>query len=851
MSYEGWTNQQTWNVHVMMGNDRKPNDLMHKIVRGALDGTLYKTPGAARVHSDEAIYQAVAKLFAKYFRPIRDNAKKEFDENLRDTIAERGEFEARQIEGKNPPPSEHGPQGDILNQAMDLIRGDMGSGPLPEWEEPNWLEIAKWEVEEEKLQRSSAEAAKRKKVHPGEDVELPDDMKEGLREMGIKGSKADRVWETMFKGGPADTGKRPRGKMEPFELWDPRADKWYEDLSYLDKPRTEGSRWNPRIPASMKEVGNWADSTYEEFLTLLEEGQKEAAAKEARKLLLPHIRTLLPPEKIKILEGATMEFKQAGMQCDCEGMPCEEAGQHRAGLCPNPPAVWARAFGMKEKLCKECADRLRQDVPEAKILGTIGGTMAANRSAAGDDPNWKPIWEQGSKGYEVGWHYLYSKSQGGTLEVRAESAGEAKRKADNLLRINEQGTAIVIDNVRPVLPGVGEADNIVKPIGGTMAAKGNTVRFTLKGKKRSSTFSSPEVAREFIKAAAEKWGNNFDPEPITSGINGIEGPQPESLQTAGVGNQVVDPCLCGCSRDGHDEKGYCDKCLDCHGYTPKDLYIDKPDPSKYAGFNFFYPGQALKEFYPEIQHEIVDYPNATNAPMTEAGVDAPKGTNDQMVGGIVGDPHEDPALDMAVEASFEGMTRLGYVSTSPSAGAGLGRDFKPQVLEGSPFRKENEIRGGMFDEEFHAQYDDGPALGVVAKQAGLGQEKGQFGSFLKKVMAEVAATFVAAYKVTSRSPLDKIPGTGELALDQVDQQQPGMSSFILTDSGSRVKHLVEKLNDNDIQDCINDAWAQAAVWCSDPAGGFVYEVFVRAETLDSESLKLKYRFVTGTRDAHA
>ena len=64
MSYEGWTKQQTWNVHVMMGNDRKPNDLMHKIVRGALDGTLYKTPGAARVHSDEAIYQAVAKLFA-------------------------------------------------------------------------------------------------------------------------------------------------------------------------------------------------------------------------------------------------------------------------------------------------------------------------------------------------------------------------------------------------------------------------------------------------------------------------------------------------------------------------------------------------------------------------------------------------------------------------------------------------------------------------------------------------------------------------------------------------------------------------------------------------------------------
>ena len=246
----------------------------------------------------------------------------------------------------------------------------------------------------------------------------------------------------------------------------------------------------------------------------------------------------------------------------------------------------------------------------------------------------------------------------------------------------------------------------------------------------------------------------------------------------------------------------------------------------------------------------MDYPNATNAPMTEAGVDVPKGTNEQMAGGIVGDPHEDPALDLAIEASFDGMTRLGYISTSPSAGAGLGRDFKPQVLEGTPFRKENEIRGGMFDEEFHSQYDDGPALGVVAKQAASGQEKEQFGSFLKKVMAEVAATFVAAWKVTSRPPLDKIPGTGELQLDQVEQQEmQGVSSFNLVTSGSRVKHLVEKLNDGDLQDCINNAWAQAAVWNSDPQGGMVFEVFVRAETLDSESLRLKYRFVTGTKEA--
>jgi phage-related minor tail protein len=85
----------------------------------------------------------------------------------------------------------------------------------------------------------------------------------------------------------------------------------------------------------------------------------------------------------------------------------------------------------------------------------------------------------------------------------------------------------------------------------------------------------------------------------------------------------------------------------------------------------------------------------------------------------------------------------------------------------------------------------------------------------------------------------------------MEQQQLQGGSTTLNITGSRVKALVEKLTDSEIQEAINDGWAQAAVWCSSPGGGFVYEVFVRAETLDSESLLLKYRFVTGTRDSNA
>jgi hypothetical protein len=100
--------------------------------------------------------------------------------------------------------------------------------------------------------------------------------------------------------------------------------------------------------------------------------------------------------------------------------------------------------------------------------------------------------------------------------------------------------------------------------------------------------------------------------------------------------------------------------------------------------------------------------------------------------------------------------------------------------------------------------------------------------------------------------LNKIPGTGEVQLDQIEQQQyQGISSLSLTVTKSQVKYLVEKLNDGDLQEVLNDSWAQAAAWCGSPNGGGVREVFVRAETLDSESLRLVYKFVTGTRDSAA
>jgi hypothetical protein len=298
------------------------------------------------------------------------------------------------------------------------------------------------------------------------------------------------------------------------------------------------------------------------------------------------------------------------------------------------------------------------------------------------------------------------------------------------------------------------------------------------------------------------------------------------------------------SQSGEVMKDACDM----QGVAKDDKTVEKE-----AGFNFFFPGQVLREFYPEIQHEIVDYPNATNAPM--------------LTPEIVGDAEElmsalDEALEpgtlskvenenlMPIAAGFYSTAAPagGSVSTSPGA-VGIGRDAQPQVLDGAPLRKENDIRGPMFLEEFYDQYAGvpGEALMVASVKTASADEAKQFSFFLKKVSGEIAATMIAAFKVTTRPLLDKVPGMGEVQLADVEKPE-GLAAFATVNTASRVKYLMDKLTDSEIQDAINDAWAQAAVWHDGPNGGFVYEVFVRMESIDTDSMIAKYKFVAGTRE---
>jgi hypothetical protein len=728
MGYDNYRDWQTFEVHILMGNERKSYELKRKIVQQAL----------AMGKSDDVTYQIVAKEFAKQFRKLRDQVKVEFDESLNDTITERGEFEARQIEGKKPTPSEFGHNGDVLNEVMDMIRSDMGSGLLPRWEEPDWLELAECEVEQEKLERSSAKAVMQMKQQPGEDVELPPDMTEGLKAMGIRGSKETVMTKVAFVlKGHKFVSSLPSAKAAGRFI-KAANDKWGKEFK----------------------VGGMGTDQESELVTSGVNVLDAAVVPE-------HL------EDTKFAAGGGDTFQGAYIVMQ------QDAYKHLQ--------VRATPQGRRE------AETLAGEPTDNALASLL-------EDATGNGWEWKTPEELGaltsapilaSPAGNVYWHERY------------------------------------------------QVDDPIE-----MLAKGGMVQFNYAG-------------------------NLNETEEVP-----VEGKAPE----AAIGGGIM---------------------------ASAKAKIGK----KMKSFDFFFPRQVLREFYPKIRLGAFNFSPAhvQGQVAREFTDEIPGNTVDKVNPNIGGYEDNHPMLnpeisgDMhtiaALEDLFDNLTKLSYVSTSPAGAAGLGRDFKPQTLEGQAFRSPDDARGGMFGEEFYQNYGmgpDGDALSHLAammdedkhetcgkcgqcihcgtchcpepqrtgkfgenkeahrKLAGMGNAKEQFGTFLKMVMMEIATTLLSAWKVTNRPPLNKIPGTGEVQLDQIEQQQyQGISSLSLTVTKSQVKYLVEKLNDGDLQEVLNDSWAQAAAWCGSPNGGGVREVFVRAETLDSESLRLVYKFVTGTRDSAA
>jgi hypothetical protein len=267
---------------------------------------------------------------------------------------------------------------------------------------------------------------------------------------------------------------------------------------------------------------------------------------------------------------------------------------------------------------------------------------------------------------------------------------------------------------------------------------------------------------------------------------------------------------------------------------------EKSEKAKVAAFNMFIPSQVAKEFYPEVLQETVDFP-----------------------GGEVGDKDgHDPAIGLPGESptgvyqAADGIPGNGdaYIPTGPSQAMGIGNDGQQQILEGAPLRQDNDIRGYSFDQEYYAQQSNlNPKAFVAAyavekinKKASPEEFQAQFADFLKRAMGEIAAAFIAGFKVTSRPPMNKVPGTGEVQLDQVEQSSQPLP-YGATNVGSRVRYLLGKLTDSQIQDAINGAWSEASVWNGDKNGGYNFEIFVRPDSIDKTTTVLRYQFVVGTK----
>lgn len=247
--------------------------------------------------------------------------------------------------------------------------------------------------------------------------------------------------------------------------------------------------------------------------------------------------------------------------------------------------------------------------------------------------------------------------------------------------------------------------------------------------------------------------------------------------------------------------------------------ISSPKEAAKTARAFMVPGQVLREFYPEIEQGILQYPAQNNSGMPEAKLDTSGG----------------PAAE----------------SFSPG---------KPTVTnETVPLRREMQLRGPGFMEDFYrsvVNISPGSLMMASGKEAAVGEvfnvkfdAKLEMRSILQGVCGEIVGTMISAYKLTSRPVALNVPGEGSVGLGF---SNPGSIPVPLSTHQDmfledRIKAICAKLNDGDLQEILNDSWAQGAVWCSSPTGGFTYEILVRAEAFDDETLTLRYKYVAKTK----
>jgi hypothetical protein len=254
---------------------------------------------------------------------------------------------------------------------------------------------------------------------------------------------------------------------------------------------------------------------------------------------------------------------------------------------------------------------------------------------------------------------------------------------------------------------------------------------------------------------------------------------------------------------------------------------------------YMHPGQALEQFYPEVLKDISNYPSGYQ----ERNYTAPPL---QMQEGNIGEPSQVTLEDYSDGGMKHPMAEPGLIPSQDSQSVPL----KPN---------ERNIRGPFFSDQFYRTHADiPPALMVMkdkaaslSKTAAAEEKTAIVAEFLKKLAGEIASSLLAAYMVTGRPVFTYTPAESFICLTDENTYVP--MNPMLTGGGmnpvvAQLKSLFNAINDGELAEAINGAWAQGAVWHDDVDGRYLYEIFVRIEEVDTETLNIKYKFITGTKE---
>jgi len=266
-----------------------------------------------------------------------------------------------------------------------------------------------------------------------------------------------------------------------------------------------------------------------------------------------------------------------------------------------------------------------------------------------------------------------------------------------------------------------------------------------------------------------------------------------------------------------------------------DLKLNPKSSSHKIAFDWMAPGQVLKEFYPDVlnqmmthEHEDSDYHPVS--PDEELREEPTK--------------HNEDITRNEVDADEKhSLTSPGLVSTESGGG--------------TPLRSlERNIRGPFFADQFYKIHADISPANLTIKSS-LNKFASEIDApkivadFLAKLSAEIASTLLAAFMVTESPSFVGVPTSGTIDLDAVTSGQmisPLLASGVVSPLAAQLRSLLEGMNDSELTNAINDAWAQSAVWKDSGTSSFLYEVFVRIEAVDTTAMVVTYKFVTGLKE---